>query len=95
MTKSPAVKGDERRSSSRGAEEPGGRLHAVAVRVQVRAWVTAGTGDGFTSTATNPYQRIDGVFVDRRLTITKVEVIGTPDVLIASDHRPNYVEIEL
>lgn len=52
-------------------------------------------GDGFTYSARNPQRRIDGVFVDPALRIRSAEVIGTPDVMIASDHRPVLVEFEL
>jgi endonuclease/exonuclease/phosphatase family metal-dependent hydrolase len=52
------------------------------------------TGDGFTYSARNPQRRIDGVFVDPGLHIRSAEVIGTPDVVIASDHRPVLVELE-
>jgi endonuclease/exonuclease/phosphatase family metal-dependent hydrolase len=52
-------------------------------------------GDGFTYSARNPQRRIDGVFADPALRIRSAEVIGTPDVVIASDHRPVLVELEL
>ena len=52
-------------------------------------------GDGFTYSARNPERRIDGVFADPALRIRSAEVIGTPDVMIASDHRPVLVEFEL
>jgi endonuclease/exonuclease/phosphatase family metal-dependent hydrolase len=52
-------------------------------------------GDGFTYSARHPQRRIDGVFADPLLRIVSAEVIGTPDVVIASDHRPVLVELEL
>jgi endonuclease/exonuclease/phosphatase family metal-dependent hydrolase len=52
-------------------------------------------GDGFTYSARNPRRRIDGVFADPALRIRSAEVIGTRDVMIASDHRPVLVELEL
>lgn len=52
-------------------------------------------GDGFTYSAQDPQRRIDGVFADPELRIVSAEVVGTPDVTIASDHRPVLVEFEL
>jgi endonuclease/exonuclease/phosphatase family metal-dependent hydrolase len=52
-------------------------------------------GDGFTYSARNPQRRIDGVFTDPALAVRSAEVIDTPDVAIASDHRPVLVEFEL
>ena len=52
-------------------------------------------GDGFTYSATHPQRRIDGVFTDPALTVVHAEVIGSPDVTIASDHRPVLVELDL
>jgi endonuclease/exonuclease/phosphatase family metal-dependent hydrolase len=52
-------------------------------------------GDGFTYSARNPQRRIDGVFADPVLRIRSAEVIDTPDVMIASDHRPVLVELDL
>lgn len=55
----------------------------------------APAGDGFTYSARHPQRRIDGVFADPALRIRSAEVIGTPDVAVASDHRPVLVEFEL
>ena len=52
-------------------------------------------GDGFTYSATRPRRRIDGVFADPALRIASADVIDSPDVKIASDHRPVLVELEL
>lgn len=70
--------------------------HTLAER-GADAWAVAGdTGaPGWTFSATNPRRRIDGVFVDPRLTVVSAEVIDTPDVARASDHRPLLVEIDL
>jgi endonuclease/exonuclease/phosphatase family metal-dependent hydrolase len=50
---------------------------------------------GFTYSAADPVRRIDGVFVDPGLRVVHAEVLGTPDVTIASDHRPVLVELQL
>jgi len=52
-------------------------------------------GNGFTFSATNPRRRIDGVFVDPGLRVVSAEVLDSPDVRIASDHRPVLVELAL
>ena len=59
------------------------------------SWATAGVGDGLTSSVAEPRRRIDAAFVDPRLTVVRAEVIDTPDVRLASDHRPLLIEIEL
>ncbi len=59
------------------------------------AFAQAGAGDGWTFSAKHPKRRIDGVFADRRLRVVSAEVIATPDVRRASDHRPLLVEIDL
>jgi len=43
----------------------------------------------------NPHQRIDGIFVDHRITVRQARVIDHPDVKIASDHLPVLAELEL
>ena len=53
-----------------------------------------GTGP-YTSTARNPHQVIDGIFVDPRIAVRCARVLDQPDVLIASDHRPVFAELEL
>jgi endonuclease/exonuclease/phosphatase family metal-dependent hydrolase len=52
-------------------------------------------GDGSTYSATDPVRRIDGVFADPALRVVHAEVIGSPDVTIASDHRPVLVDVDL
>ena len=59
------------------------------------AFAAAGVGDGFTYSATGPVRRIDGVFADHRLQVLTATVVDSPDVHIASDHRPLLVELDL
>jgi endonuclease/exonuclease/phosphatase family metal-dependent hydrolase len=68
-----------------GPDAPAWR--AFAARYQ-DAYAVAPSGDGFTYSAKRPVKQIDGVFVDRRIT---VQSCGVPDVAgteHASDHRP-------
>jgi endonuclease/exonuclease/phosphatase family metal-dependent hydrolase len=55
----------------------------------------AGNDDGHTYSATAPIRRIDAVFADPRLRPVSAEVLDSPDVRIASDHRPLLVHLEL
>src|SRR3954454_18791435 len=52
------------------------------------AFAVAGKGDGVTFLGDAPYQRIDGFFVARSVTVESGEVPATPEVLRASAHRP-------
>jgi endonuclease/exonuclease/phosphatase family metal-dependent hydrolase len=53
----------------------------------------APTGDEYTYSASNPQRRIDAVFADPALRVLSAEVVDSPDVRIASDHRPLLVEL--
>jgi len=76
-------------------DHPGSAAWQALPEQRRDAFATAGTGSGFTSTAANPHQRIDGVFVDPRIAVRSARVLDQPDVLVASDHRPLLVELDL
>lgn len=76
-------------------DDPGSLVWQALQKRGVDAWAAAPSGDGITSSVLLPRRRIDAVFVDRRLTVAKASVINTPDVQLASDHRPVLVEVEL
>jgi endonuclease/exonuclease/phosphatase family metal-dependent hydrolase len=76
-------------------DDPGSPVWRRLETRGVDAWAASGTGDGITSSVIRPLRRIDGVFVDQRLRLISTEVINTPDVQIASDHRPVLVQLEL
>jgi endonuclease/exonuclease/phosphatase family metal-dependent hydrolase len=59
------------------------------------AFAVAGVGSAWTSSAADPRQTIDGIFVDPRLTVAKAEVVQHQDAALASDHLPVVAEIEL
>jgi endonuclease/exonuclease/phosphatase family metal-dependent hydrolase len=59
------------------------------------AYQAAGNGDGRTYSANAPARRIDAVFADPRLRPVSAVALDSPDVRIASDHRPLLVEFEL
>lgn len=56
------------------------------------AWERSPSGEEFTSTAANPYQRLDAVFASRDVTVVgagvPVDRVRREDVAAASDHRP-------
>jgi endonuclease/exonuclease/phosphatase family metal-dependent hydrolase len=56
------------------------------------AWDRAPHGAEFTSTAADPYQRLDAVFVARQIEVERagvpVDVATREDMAAASDHRP-------
>jgi endonuclease/exonuclease/phosphatase family metal-dependent hydrolase len=76
-------------------DDPGSAVWQALQTRGVDAWAAARTGDGITSSVILPRRRIDAIFVDPRLAVTRTSVINTADVQIASDHRPVLAEIEL
>jgi endonuclease/exonuclease/phosphatase family metal-dependent hydrolase len=74
---------------------PGSPWWAALTELLQDAFAVAGVGSAFTSTARNPHQTIDGVFVDPRITVRSARVLDQADVEIASDHRPVLAELEL
>jgi endonuclease/exonuclease/phosphatase family metal-dependent hydrolase len=78
-------------------DHPGSAPWSALAQRRTDAFAAAGlTGSAaFTSTAVEPHQTIDGVFVDPGLTVGAVRILDQPDVALASDHRPILVELEL
>ncbi|MFL6073086.1 MAG: endonuclease/exonuclease/phosphatase family protein [Mycobacteriales bacterium] len=76
-------------------ETPEGPFWAGLTDRLVDAYAAAGDGDGLTYSATVPRTRIDGIFVDPAVTVVCCEALDTPDVRVASDHRPVLAELEL
>jgi endonuclease/exonuclease/phosphatase family metal-dependent hydrolase len=59
------------------------------------AWAIAGDGGGgHTHPAAAPYERIDGIFVDRAVQVTGATVLDGPQVALASDHRPVLAQLQ-
>jgi endonuclease/exonuclease/phosphatase family metal-dependent hydrolase len=77
-------------------DEPGSPSWLALLDGRQDAFAAAGGGgSGFTFTAANPQRRIDGVFVADAITVRSAAVLDGADVLLASDHRPVLVELEL
>jgi endonuclease/exonuclease/phosphatase family metal-dependent hydrolase len=76
-------------------DRPGSRTWQAMCARRVDALATAGVGSVLTSAAREPHQTIDGVFVDPRIRIVSARVLDSPDVLVASDHRPVLVELDV
>ncbi|HEX2902542.1 MAG TPA: endonuclease/exonuclease/phosphatase family protein [Jatrophihabitans sp.] len=74
---------------------PGSATWQRCAQLGADAFAEVGSGDGFTYSTTAPVRRIDAVFADRRLRPVSAEVIDSPDVRVASDHRPLLVTFEL
>jgi len=58
-------------------------------------WAAVGAGDGFTFRASNPFERIDAVFVAGGIRPVSAEVVTSADTGIATDHLPLLVELEI
>jgi endonuclease/exonuclease/phosphatase family metal-dependent hydrolase len=71
-------------------ERPGEPAWSLLTETFQDSWAAAGNDPaaGLTFSAAAPYQRIDGVFADRRLRVVGCEVPDQPEVATASDHRP-------
>jgi len=54
-----------------------------------------GHGDHLTFSCADPRRRIDGIFVDPRITVNRYQVIDTPESRRASDHFPLVVDLAL
>ena len=76
-------------------EKPGEPAWCALTDIGTDAFAAVGVGDGKSFPATNPARRIDGIFVGAPLKVLSAEVLDSPDVRIASDHRPLVVEMEL
>lgn len=76
-------------------DKPGSAVWTALTDQRPDAFAAAGVGNAFTSTAANPHQTIDGIFVDARIACTQVRVLDQPDVERASDHRPILAVLEL
>ena len=75
-------------------DHPGSRSWTALSQGRVDAYVAA-DGPILTSTAKQPHQTIDGIFVDPRATIVSTRVLRNDDTAVASDHLPVLTEIEL
>jgi endonuclease/exonuclease/phosphatase family metal-dependent hydrolase len=74
---------------------PGAEVWKLLEHARPDVFAAVGHGDGFTYSATEPVRRIDGVFADARVQAVSATVLDSPDVRVASDHRPVLVELEL
>ena len=71
-------------------ERPGEPAWSLLAETYQDAWQAAGNDPaaGLTYRSDAPYERIDGIFADRRLQVLSCEVPSVPEVAKASDHRP-------
>jgi endonuclease/exonuclease/phosphatase family metal-dependent hydrolase len=78
-------------------ERPGEPAWSLLTETFQDSWAAAGNDPaaGLTYRSDAPYERIDGVFADRRLSVLSCEVPSSPEVSRASDHRPVLAELSL
>jgi endonuclease/exonuclease/phosphatase family metal-dependent hydrolase len=76
-------------------EKPGEPAWRALTEIGTDAFGAVGVGDGESFPAGNPTRRIDGMFVAAPLKVLSAEVLDSPDVHVATDHRPLVVEVEL
>jgi endonuclease/exonuclease/phosphatase family metal-dependent hydrolase len=71
---------------------PGSESWTIASEGLVDA---AGEDERFTYSVRAPNRRIDGVFVDPRITLVGYDVVDTPQTRRASDHFPVLVDLDV
>lgn len=76
-------------------DQPGSASWQALTAERADAFEVAGTGDGRTSTASEPTRRIDAVFVGPGAAASRCYVPDTDDVRRASDHRPVVVDVQV
>jgi len=69
-------------------EDPTGPVFGELAATYQDCFAVAGSGAGLTSPSVGPRRRIDAVFADASLKVVSCEVVSTPGVEAASDHRP-------
>lgn len=76
-------------------EQPAEPAFAELARRLVDVAAATGTGDQGTSNQLHANRRIDGLFVDQRISPVACRAIDSDDVRIASDHRPVVADLDL
>ncbi|TNY36236.1 endonuclease/exonuclease/phosphatase family protein [Thermomonospora catenispora] len=80
-------------------EQPGGPSWSLLTDALADAYTTAPRGSGDTYSSRNPRRRIDGVFVDRGVTVLGCGVPDdpalAPDLPLATDHLPVVADLRL
>ncbi|AEB46493.1 MULTISPECIES: endonuclease/exonuclease/phosphatase family protein [Micromonospora] len=76
-------------------EEPDGPAWCTVAHGLTDAAVAADRADRLTYSCADPRRRIDGVFVDPRITVVDYDVLDTPLSRRASDHFPIVVDLLL
>ena len=76
-------------------DQPGSPSWRALESRGVDAFAVAGVGNGMSSTPLRPTRRIDAVFVGAGAAVRRSEAVDSPDVRVASDHRPVIVDVEL
>jgi endonuclease/exonuclease/phosphatase family metal-dependent hydrolase len=76
-------------------ELPGGPVTEIFAARWRDVAVAAGQGEATTYSTVSPYQRLDYLWVDPRVTVRDYRVVTTEDARRASDHFPVYAELEL
>jgi endonuclease/exonuclease/phosphatase family metal-dependent hydrolase len=76
-------------------EQPGEPAWRALTEIGTDAFAAVGVDEAKSFSVTNPNRRIDGIFAAAPLKVLSAEVLDSPDVRVASDHRPLVVEVEL
>ncbi|MCU1656481.1 MAG: Endonuclease/exonuclease/phosphatase [Pseudonocardiales bacterium] len=76
-------------------DDPGTPVWDALLARGTDAFAAAGEGDGFTLNVTHPTRRLDAIFAGPGVRVRAARWIDSPDVRIASDHRPVIADLEL
>lgn len=74
-------------------EDPEGRAASWIGDRFFDAWPRAGRGGGETFPSADPTARVDYLFTSEELRVERAEVLGSPEIVGASDHRPVLVDL--
>jgi endonuclease/exonuclease/phosphatase family metal-dependent hydrolase len=76
-------------------DEPGSATWTALAAARPDAFASLGIEHPLTYSSSHPTKTIDGVFVDRQISVVSGQAVSHPEVAAATDHLPVLIELEL
>lgn len=76
-------------------DQPGSAAWARLTELRVDVAAVRSTGDPMTNQPLTPTRRIDAIFAAPKMIVRETEAVDSPDVNVASDHRPVVAELDV